>query len=458
MSVKNTAGGTYPGVKITVLGGGLSGKSLALLAARLSADVFLSDAAALPNETLAELERDGVSFEVGGHTDRALCCNFAVVSSGFPPKAEIIGKFKDRGIKIVGELDFVSPFLNGRLIGITGSNGKTTTTSLLGHLLKSAGGGDRVAVVGNIGSAIADAAGQDYDYIVAELSSFQLHRAEKIKLDIAILTNLAPDHIDWHGSYKNYAADKMKIIKFVKEGGRAIVRKNELDELGGGASGAVILGWDEGRAPNKIVLSSDERRVYLSDETLFDFGDTSMIGAHNMENAGMAVAAAHMLGFGTYDFRRALSSFTPPPHRCALVASSGGVRYVDDSKGTNVAATITALSSIEGRKIIILGGRGKGEDYGRLAEPLKKFSKRAILIGEAADEIAVYLTKNEYPDFSRASSMEEAVSLASGIAEGGDVVLLSPACTSWDMYKNYGERGEHFASCVKKIIAGEDVT
>jgi UDP-N-acetylmuramoylalanine--D-glutamate ligase len=477
------------GVKVAILGGGVSGTSLARLASRMDADVFLSDENEISPQALSVLSEIGAGHEIG-HSDKILGCALAVASSGFPPSAPVIARIRDAGIPILGELDFVSPCLRGRVIGITGSNGKTTTTSLLGHLLEHVNpNGKGTAVIGNIGSPLADAGGADYDYIVAELSSFQLHWAKDFVLDAAIVTNIAPDHIDWHGSYDAYIADKVKILTFVrgvnssvvypaatkvaeaslmpeasrhfstissfnkKSHGFAITREEETDILK--PEGHVLmLGWDVPASDRKIVLSSSERRAYAFGEPLFSFGDTSLLGRHNMENIAMAMVAVGELGFDLSSARKALASYVPPPHRCSLVLTADGVRYIDDSKGTNIAACATALSAIEGKKIIILGGRRKGEDFSRLVAPLKNFAKHAILIGEASEEIAEALSREGYADFTQAGEMEEAVRLASSIAALGDVVLLSPACTSWDAYKNYGERGDHFASLVKRIAGG----
>jgi UDP-N-acetylmuramoylalanine--D-glutamate ligase len=241
-----------------------------------------------------------------------------------------------------------------------------------------------------------------------------------------------------------------------KAGGFAIARAMEIDALK--PEGRVFtLAWDvpaSERAGSEIVLSSGERRAYAFGAELFRFDETTMLGRHNMENAAMALAAVGALGLDLSKAKGALSSYVPPPHRCALVLSSGGVSYVDDSKGTNIAACETALSSIDGRKIVILGGRRKGEDFGRLAPPLMRFAKFALLIGEASGEIALALEGQGYTDFAIAGGMEEAVRRASEMAVPGDVVLLSPACTSWDSYKNYGERGDHFASLARRIAGG----
>jgi len=439
----------FSGKKITILGAGVSGLSLARLAAKLGARVFLSEASNMPGEAADKLISEGMAFEDGGHTEAALDCDFAVASSGFPPCAKIASDLSERGVRVCGELDFVRPHLRGRLIGITGSNGKTTTTSLAGHLLKSAG--LRVAVAGNIGNPIANAAGEQYDFIVAELSSFQLHRAETFALDAAIVTNLAPDHIDWHGTYQKYIEAKARILQAVGENGYAVVRECDADALGARGAGTYTLSWGASKKPNAIILNEKEGMAALNGIELFRFADTDLLGKHNMENVAMALSALCLLGVEPSGVRGALGSYTPPPHRCAFVAEVNGVTYVDDSKGTNVAASETALASLPGKKVVILGGKGKGEDYGRLADSLRKNAIWAILIGEAAAEIAESLRTNGYTKFTVTKDMQEAVTQATSKARRGDMVLLSPACTSWDMYNNYGERGDHFASLVREL-------
>ena len=441
-------GSVMSGVKVSVLGAGVSGLSLAKLAFALGATVYVSDSKKINEEIKNTLKSEDISYEEGGHSDKILNSDIVVVSSGFPPYADVVDRVLKKGIPLVGELDFVMPYLKGRFIAVTGSNGKTTTTSMIGYLLQSLG--HRVATVGNIGNPIADACSAEYDYIVAELSSFQLHWASSMVLDAAVITNVAPDHIDWHGSYDNYIRAKSRILAFVKNTGFSIVRKEDVKKLKPREENTYFLSWENSSDEKLILLSEDESTVSLGGRKLFAFEDTNLLGRHNMENSAMAMSSLALLREDTERAAGFLKSFTPPPHRCSLVLSADGVRYIDDSKGTNIAATVTALSSIDGRKIIILGGRGKGEDYSNLLPALKKYSKQALLIGEAADEIALALRAGGYTNFTMAGDMENAVEMAVRLAEPGDVVLLSPACTSWDMYKNYGERGEHFAQLVRK--------
>ncbi|MDR1885260.1 MAG: UDP-N-acetylmuramoyl-L-alanine--D-glutamate ligase [Synergistaceae bacterium] len=439
-------------LRVTALGAGVSGRSIALLASRLGHRVFVSEGGQIPEETLEMFRSNDIRFESGGHTDRAFECDIMVASSGFPPMSDVIARGRELGVRIVGELDFAMPHLRGRVLGITGSNGKTTTASLTGYLLKSLG--HRVAVAGNIGNPISDIAGAELDFIVAELSSFQLHWASSISLAGAVVTNLAPDHLDWHGSYENYVRAKASILSFVERGGFSVIQERDAAALGD-AGRSCRLSWGVGSDSDGIRLDSEGRSCCMRGRRLFGFGDTTLIGSHNMENVAMSLACVDLLGCDADKSRGALVSYEAPPHRCSLVLTRNGVRYIDDSKGTNIAASVAALSSIEGSKIVILGGRGKGEDYARLAGPLREFARWAVLMGEASGEIADALSSAGYVSYTTAGGMEEAVGIASGMALPGEVVLLSPACTSWDMYKNYGERGDHFAEIVRGLDGGE---
>jgi UDP-N-acetylmuramoylalanine--D-glutamate ligase len=443
-----------PVKQLTILGAGTSGASLASMARRLGADVFVSDSSDISASTLERFRKEGVTYEQGGHTGKVFSGETIVVGSGFPPNAPIIDRLKERGVTPVGELDFVLPLISSRVIGITGSNGKTTTTSLLAHLIRASGA--RCAAAGNIGNPIADFVGTDLDYIALETSSFQLYWTNSARIDGAAVTNIAPDHIDWHGSYENYTSAKARILSFVKNDGFCVVREADREILGTPGRKNYLLSWNDTREKRTISLSSREKNALMDGEELFAFHETNLIGAHNMENTAMAMAVVKLLGFDTGAPRASLASYEAPPHRCRLVlTTSDGVRYIDDSKGTNIAASSAAMSSIEGPHIVILGGRGKGENYAGLLEPLRKFAKYALLIGEESGEIAAALERGNYRSFSRVRGMEAAVKTACEIACPGDAVLLSPACTSWDEYKNYGERGEHFVSLVQKYAGGE---
>ena len=446
------------GKKISIIGAGVSGRALAELAVKLGGSVFVSDSKSIAAETEEFFSSLGISWESNGNTARALDADILVVGSGIPPKNEIVSAANEAGVPVVGELDFVYPYLNGTIIAITGSNGKTTTTSMTAYLLEKAG--YNVAPCGNIGNPAAKIAEGKYDFIVMELSSFQLYWASSFRCDVAIVCNLAPDHIDWHGSYENYVDAKANIIRCLNDGGAAIFQ--ERDALSLKVSGEMIFPLSWGSADShKHGIYMDEKsgaawlnNVGCSDvHKLFDFDDVKLLGTHNLENTAMSAAALAL-----YDIKAGkedIASYVPPKHRCAFAGEANAVKFVDDSKGTNVAATITAMSALPGTKVIILGGQGKGEDYAPLAAAVKKYTKSAVIIGSEKEKIAKALDEAGFEKYVRAITMEEAVRAAYATASAGDTVLLSPACTSWDMYPNYGARGDDFCLAARKIISEE---
>jgi len=460
--------------RLTVIGAGVSGIALALFAHKLGARVFVSEERSVLAPDVAEqLKKAGIEWEAGGHTGRAFEADALLLSSGIPPFASCVKEAEKRGLSVIGELDFVIPHIEGPIVGITGSNGKSTLTSLSGHILQKTG--LKVAVGGNIGVAASSFTGERYDCVVLELSSFQLHWAHSLKSTVAVVTNLAPDHLDWHGTYEAYVASKAKILS-LQDGagwgivqdrdyrGACLVKEESLDPFNVTKPEKIVaLSWDErlkSEAEGQIFMGKDSAILRLGgrgraqeERLLFRYCDTSLLGNHNLENVAMALAAAYLLDVSVPDVkvRGILEDFHPLPHRCELAGTVDGVIYVDDSKGTNVAASITALISIKGRKVIILGGKGKGEDYGPLAEAVKREAEAAILIGEEKDRIETALKNAGFGAISKVGDMEAAVSEARRFARPGMAVLLSPACTSWDMYENYKKRGEHFSAIVRSL-------
>ncbi|MBQ9419686.1 MAG: UDP-N-acetylmuramoyl-L-alanine--D-glutamate ligase [Synergistaceae bacterium] len=446
-----------PEHKISVIGAGVSGQGLALLARELGAQVFVSEKKQLTNETKELFTKNNIKFEEGGNTSRAFDADEILISSGISPKSEILIEAHKLGAKLTGELDYVLPKIKAKnLICVTGSNGKSTVTSLTGHILNRAG--LKAGTGGNLGTASSTFTKENFDVVVLELSSFQLARAKNnLRSSVSIVTNIAPDHIDWHGSFENYVEAKSRVLSLRDPDGWGIIQDRDVEILN--ASGKLIaLSWNELPSHNttgKIFMDENSQAAFLTlegtREKLFDFSDTTLIGSHNLENVAMCLCAARLLGVDISNVKFLLEGFKPLPHRCENAGTVNGVQYIDDSKGTNVAATITAMTSIKGRKIIILGGQGKGEDYEPLAEAVKANCNFAVLIGEEAPKIQNALEKSGFNNFKRASTMEEAVKISAGLASPGMVVLLSPACTSWDMYKSYKARGEHFCKIVKEI-------
>lgn len=447
------------GRRISVIGAGVSGSALAELAVKLGADVFVSDAKELKPETAETFKKLGIAWEESGNTERLLDADEIVVSSGISPENPMLVEAAERGMTITGELDFVHPYLEGIIIAVTGSNGKTTTTSMIGHFLEKCG--FAVLTGGNIGNAVARAADGVYDFIVLELSSFQLYWAKTFRCDIAIVTNLAPDHINWHGSYENYVAAKANLFNCLYEGGSAIYQKRDESALNPTVKKKFPLSWGDPVSDNMgIYMDEYEKAAYINGGSramllkLFDFSDVHLLGTHNLENTAMAMAIIALFNI-TNCPRDIISSYVPPKHRCAFAGKVKNVTFVDDSKGTNVAATVTAMSALPGPKVIILGGQGKGEEYGPLAEAAKKYTKFAVLLGSEKEKIEAALKEVGYTAYKLTNTMEDAVNEAYAAAEDGDTVLLSPACTSWDMYPSYNARGDHFCEIVKDIIARE---
>lgn len=449
----------YRGKKVSVIGAGVSGKALALLARKLGAAVFVSDLKKVPEDTVKEFDDAGILWEEEGNSERVLDADEIVLSSGIRNEIPILDQARAVGIPVTGELDFVYPFLSGKIIAVTGSNGKTTTASMTGFFLEKAG----VSVItgGNIGNPAANAAFSETDCVVLEVSSFQLNVVRKFKCNVAVVTNLAPDHIDWHGSYRNYVLAKANAVKSLVPGGHAICQERDMQELAVPKEMGIPLSWDRSadarqgifmdRGKNSAFIFTGEGEAPVK---LFDFDSVKLLGSHNLENTAMALASIYLLG-QKLPCPSVISAYEPPRHRCAPAGSVRGVTFVDDSKGTNVAATVAAMGSLEGNKIMILGGQGKGEDYAPLAEAVIRYAKCAVLLGEEKEKIALALEAAGFRTFTKAGTMAEAVEAAYGKAVAGDTVLLSPACTSWDMYPNYGARGDHFCEIVKRIIERE---
>jgi len=437
---------------VTIIGAGISGIGLTKLAKKLGMRVFVSEnKKEITYQQHEELNELGVEYELGGHTERAFDCDAILLSSGISPTSTAVLSALKKNVPCIGEIDFISTYLSSKLIGITGSNGKTTTTSLVAHIMNRMG--VSCAASGNIGKSLADYVGTSYEFLAVELSSFQLHWANRIQCDVAVITNIAPDHIDWHGSFDEYVASKRRLLSLQRAEGWSILQERDRSILGKDLrTKTICLSWGSDDTPWRISmdecfahLNTTERRI-----PLFSYENLPLVGKHNMENIAMACAAVWCLTNRVPD-SRTLSEFTPLHHRCEIIDEIDGVLYIDDSKGTNVAASSTAMESIKGRKIVILGGQGKGEDYTPLAKTAAREAEWAVLLGAEADKIEMALRKESFTNIYRAADMTEAVRFAKSTASAGMVVLLSPACTSWDMYPNYKARGEHFKQAVLDV-------
>jgi UDP-N-acetylmuramoylalanine--D-glutamate ligase len=443
------------GKKILVVGLGKSGLAAALFLRRRGAQVTVSDvrsAEALAKEIPALLEK-GIAVEAGGHgllTFRRQ--DLIVVSPGVPLDTPEIVQVKSFGLPVIGEVELAARYLKGKVLAITGSNGKTTTTSLCGEIL--AAGGLPVAVGGNIGLPVIALAEDSLDdgWSVLEVSSFQLETTEQFRPEIAVILNVTPDHLDRHITFENYVAAKERIF----------ARQT--------ADDALVLNWDDlvtrsaaERAPSRVFWFSRKERVeqgaYLDDgvivfkvgkdtpaESIVAVTEISLKGSHNIENVLAAVCAARLAGVKAEAIRSAVESFNAVEHRLEFVATLNGVEYYNDSKATNVDAAAKAIGSFAGGIHLILGGKDKNSDYTRLSVLLKERVKTVYTIGSAAAKIEGHIL-GDAPIVS-AGTLTQAVNQAGDAAMPGEIVLLAPACSSFDQFENYEHRGRVFKELV----------
>jgi len=444
---------------VSVVGLARSGKAAAQLALKNGIAVYATDASDNPTvrETARELTALGATVDVGrADIEQMVKSDAIVLSPGVPPNAAPLDHPSLTHAKRISELEFAASFLKSRMIAITGTNGKSTTTALAGHVL--ALGGLDVEVAGNIGNALSNVAVKEKHpaWVVVEASSFQLANIDRFTPNIGVLTNLAPDHLDRYASVDAYYADKKMMFKnssiesiWILNGddpavlalpgdvaGRRLTFRLE-EELGDGEHGAFV-----DRA-GVLMLKVDSLRA-----NLVRADELPLLGAHNQANALAAALIAIGTGIPLNAIREGLKSFKGLPHRLQIVCEHGGVQWINDSKATNVASTVVALKSMRRPTVLLLGGRHKGEPYTTLLPHMGKV-KTVIAFGEAAPIIQSDLKGNvtiERID----GSFDEAVSRAAAAASPGDAVLLSPACSSYDMFANYEERGDAFASLAER--------
>lgn len=431
--------------KIIILGGGESGVGAALLAKAKGFEVFVSDKGKISEKVKNELLRNSIPYEEGWHTwEKINTADVVVKSPGIPQNVPVVQKLIGLGIPVVSEIEFAGQYVEGRTIGITGSNGKTTTTLLIGHLLKSAG--LDVTVAGNIGKSFARCLTEKMtDYWVLELSSFQLDGVVEFNPDIALLLNITPDHLDrYDNQMANYIAAKFRIT--MKQGPEDVFCYNENDPditdfLKKKPSKAETIGISmEMIARNKIEI----------DGTEFDLGGSSLRGIHNAMNAAFATVVAKRCGVSDEAIQQALRTFVPLAHRLESFATINGIEYVNDSKATNIDAVYYGLHAMEKPVVWIAGGQDKGNDYHRLFDLVDEKVKAIVCMG-----VDNYKLLDAFHSFGipmvETRSAGEAVREATRFADTGDVVLLSPACASFDLFNNFQDRGNQFRNEVLKL-------
>ena len=441
--------------RIVILGGGESGTGAAILAKVKGFDVFVSDQGQLKEKYKKDLTEHAIAFEEGQHSeDKILTANLVIKSPGIPEKADIVKKIKSKKIAIVDEIEFAFRYLKGKVIAITGTNGKTTTTLLTYHLLKSAD--KKVALAGNVGESLArKVAAEDHDWYVLEISSFQLDGISTFHPHIGVLLNIAPDHLDrYENKMANYVNSKFKLVKNMGSKDYFIYYAD--DRIAGPEA------KQRSTEAYRVEVSMDPEAIssahYDGKKMVFQFGkkkfkidqsDTTLKGVHNLINTMAAVSAAHLAKVPDTKIREGLKTFKNAPHRLESVASIQGVEFINDSKATNVDSVVYALGSYDKPLVWIAGGIDKGNDYNLIKAEVEKKVKTLICLGKDNEKLKKFFGK-VVPKILETQSVTELVQLAMQSAERGDVVLLSPACASFDLFKNYEDRGDQFRAAVLK--------
>ncbi|MFZ2900301.1 MAG: UDP-N-acetylmuramoyl-L-alanine--D-glutamate ligase [Saprospiraceae bacterium] len=433
---------------IVILGGGESGIGAALLAQAKGYRVFLSDQGSIAPAHKTTLQQAGISFEEGAHTmERILEAGEVVKSPGIPEKAQVIQALRQQGRPIISEIEFASRFTSAKVVGITGTNGKTTTTRLTYHLLKS--GGLNAGIGGNVGNSFAREVIEDkYDFYVLEISSFQLDDISGFRPHIAMLLNITPDHLDRYGyKMENYIAAKLKIGQYQTEKD-FFLYNGEDGNIAAGMQGTKLKG-----KPLALTMDSGpEAAPLLVGGHSFFINNPALKGRHNRFNAQCAIQAALLLGVEPRFIQQGIESFVNDPHRMERVEEHDKVLYINDSKATNVEAVFFALEAMTRPVIWIAGGTDKGNDYAPLLPLVREKVRAMICLG--VDNMKLINSFGGLVDYIvQVSSAAEAVEQSAKLANPGDVVLLSPACASFDRFRNYEDRGDQFKQAVRGYIS-----
>lgn len=441
--------------RIVILGAGESGAGAAVLAQKKGFDTFVSDMSLIKDKYKNMLKERGIQWEEGHHTEELILNADEVIKSpGIPNDAPLILKLKEQGTPIISEIEFAGRYTNAKMICITGSNGKTTTTSLIYHIFKKAG--LNVGLAGNIGQSLAyQVAECNYDYYVIELSSFQLDNMYKFHANIAVLMNITPDHLDRY-DYKmqNYVDAKFRIIQnqtdndaFIFWNDDPVIQK-ELHKYG-------IHGRYYPFAEKKeegLAAFVEQNKVYFTKPIEFNMEqeELALTGTHNLFNSMAAGISANIAGIRKECIREALSDFKGVEHRLEKVTRVRGVDYINDSKATNVNSCWYALSSMKTKTVLILGGKDKGNDYNEIAGLVKEKCSGLIFLGLHNEKLHAFFDGFGLP-IADVQSMKDAVDAAYHMAKKGETVLLSPCCASFDLFKSYEDRGEQFKECVRNL-------
>lgn len=444
------------GKKVTIVGAKRSGVAAAKLINKLGGKPFVTDSASgtALKEYLEKLETEKIEYEADNHTEKVFDCDLMVVSPGVPSDAEILKQASDKNIRIIGELELAASVCKGKIIAVTGTNGKTTTTSLCGHLFNTCG--KKTYIAGNIGFAFSEIAldVKEDEFVALEVSSFQLDLTETFKPKVAMILNITPDHLNrYENNFKNYIASKLQIYK----------NQDKKDFL--------ILNWDNDNLIKSVENPRSETFYFSLQETLSNgtynsdgdiifkkensqkFGckveDINLIGEHNIANAMAVITAAKIFNLDNEQIIKALRTFEGVEHRLEFVREIEGVKYINDSKATNVDSVWYALKGLTGQIFLILGGQDKGNDYDQIRPLVLEKVIKIFAIGSSADKVFNFFHKEIKVEVKQ--TLEDVVHAANLEARPGDIVLLSPACASFDMFDNYEHRGRTFKEAVNKL-------
>ena len=441
--------------RIVVLGAGESGTGAAVLAQKKGFDVFVSDMSSIKDKYKQMLNERGICWEEGKHTEELILNADEVIKSpGIPNDAPMILKIKERNIPVISEIEFAGRYTHAKMICITGSNGKTTTTSLIYHIFRSAG--LNVGLAGNIGQSLAlQVAENNYDYYIIELSSFQLDNMYNFRANIAILMNITPDHLDrYDHNMQNYIDAKFRIIQnqtkddaFIFWNDDPIIQR-ELKKYG---IQAKLCPFSEIKE-NGVIAYTEDNKLYFTEPIAFNMEEEelALTGRHNLYNSMAAGISANIAGIKKQTIREALNDFKGVPHRLERVKTVNGVEYINDSKATNVNSCWYALQSMTNPTILILGGKDKGNDYNEIKDLVKEKCCGLIYMGLHNEKLHDFFDGMGLP-VADVQSMKDAIDAARNMSKPGETVLLSPCCASFDLFKSYEDRGDQFKACVNAL-------
>ena len=444
------------GKKISVIGAARSGIGAAKLVKRLGGIPFVSDFS--PEEkikdALKQLHKENIDFEFRGHSDRVYESSLMIVSPGVPNDSQVLKTARTKGIKLISEVEFAYYYCKGKIIAITGTNGKTTTTSLLGHVFNNCG--YKTHIAGNIGVAFSEIAFdvKEGEFVSLEVSSFQLDLIEKFKPAVALILNITPDHLNrYENSLDKYADSKQMIYKNQDERDFLILNKDS----------KAVMNYLTGHKSKPLFFSLSEEQsdgcFYSDDQVIFKMNGTEKFrcsrndikirGEHNLANAMSVICSAKVFNLDNAGIIKGLQTFESVEHRLELVREIDGVKYVNDSKATNVDSVWYALKSFDEPILLILGGQDKGNDYEQIKDLVIQKVKKIYAIGSSAEKVFNFFHNDVKIEIKK--SLEDAVKSSSMEANKGDVILLSPACASFDMFNNYEHRGKVFKEAVNKL-------